>query len=200
MGAVVTERELRFEVIADNSKTQTVHDTVVAYRAAQRSGTRSTKTRAEVAASGKKPWRQKGTGRARVGRVSSPIWRGGGVVFGPRPRDFTKKVNKRVRRAALRKALGERIKDGEAHFVDQFAIAEPKTKAMVGFLSGMGLAGTTLIVAEELEGNLKLSARNLPNVRVATGKQVTVYDLLESDNVVISEKALGQIEQRLGAE
>lgn len=199
-GAVVSERELGFEVIADNSKTQTVHDTVVAYRAAQRAGTHSTKTRAEVAASGKKPWRQKGTGRARVGRVSSPIWRGGGIVFGPKPRDYSKKVNKRVRRVALRKALGERIKDGEAHFVDQLVIAEPKTKAMIEFLKTLGLEGTTLLVTGELEPNLKLSARNLPYVRIATGSKVTVYDLLESDNVVISADALSKIEERLGAE
>lgn len=196
----MSERELRFEIIADNSKTQTVHDTVVAYRAAQRAGTHCTKTRAEVAASNKKPWRQKGTGRARVGRVSSPIWRGGGVVFGPKPRDYSKKVNKRVRRTALRKALGERIKDGEVYFVDQFSISEPKTKAMVAFLSDLGLEGTTLLISDSVELNLKLSARNIPDVRVATGSKVTVYDLLETDNVVISETALSQIEERLGAE
>jgi large subunit ribosomal protein L4 len=105
-----------------------------------------------------------------------------------------------VRRTALRKALGERIKDGEVYFVDQFSISEPKTKAMVAFLSDLGLEGTTLLISDSVELNLKLSARNIPDVRVATGSKVTVYDLLETDNVVISETALSQIEERLGAE
>src|SRR5574337_417191 len=107
------ELETRFPLVEDGKGTQAVHDTVVAYQAAQRSGTASTKTMGEVAGSGKKPWRQKGTGRARAGSFASPLWRGGGVVFGPKPRDFRKKVNRKVQRIALRKALSERLKAGD---------------------------------------------------------------------------------------
>src|SRR6266404_897453 len=129
------ELEVKFPLIEDGKGTQAVHDTVVAYRAAQRMGTACTKTMGEVAGSGKKPWRQKGTGRARAGSFASPLWRGGGVVFGPKPRDFRKKVSRSTRHLALRKALSERLRAGDVVLVDDLKLASPKTKEVVGFLS-----------------------------------------------------------------
>src|SRR6266850_5199422 len=122
-------KEAGIELIEDGKGSQAVHDTVVAMRAARRSGSANTKTKAEVDLSGSKPWRQKGTGRARAGYASSPIWRGGGVVFGPKPRDYTKKVSKSTRRLAFQKALSERINAGDVLTVEKFALPEVKTKA-----------------------------------------------------------------------
>src|SRR6266542_28228 len=140
------ELEVKFPMVEDGKGTQAVHDVVVAYQAAQRMGTACTKTMGEVAGTGKKPWRQKGTGRARAGSFASPLWRGGGVVFGPKPRDFGNKVNAKTRQLALRKALSERLKAGDVVVVDDLKIASPKTKEFVGLMSALELKGTTLIV------------------------------------------------------
>src|SRR3954467_2516685 len=131
---VEAAKAAKIEVIENGKYTQVVHDTVVAMRANRRSGTASVKTKATVHGSGSKPWRQKGTGRARAGYKSSPVWVGGGVVFGPHPRDYSKKVAKGVKRLALRKALSERIKSGDVFIVDSFAVTEPKTKQFVAAL------------------------------------------------------------------
>src|SRR5215472_5683489 len=139
------ELEVRFPVIENGKGTQAVHDTVTAYMAAQRSGTACTKTMGEVAGSGKKPWRQKGTGRARAGSFASPLWRGGGVVFGPKPRDFGKKVSKKTKQLALRKALSERIKAGDVVVVDDLKLESPKTKNFAGMISALELKGSALI-------------------------------------------------------
>src|SRR5829696_1638804 len=142
------ELEVRFPLIEDGSGTQAVHDAVTAYMAAQRSGTACTKTMGDVVGSGKKPWRQKGTGRARAGSFASPLWRGGGVVFGPKPRDFSKKVNVQTRQLALRKALGERIKAGDVVIVDDLKLTTAKTKSFVNLLGSLSIDGTALIVAD----------------------------------------------------
>src|SRR5271168_3258134 len=128
------ELEVKFPVIENGKGTQAVHDTVVAYNAAQRSGTACTKNVGEVAGTNKKPWRQKGTGRARAGSFASPLWRGGGVVFGPKPRDFGKKVSRTTRQLALRKALSERLKAGDVLIVDDFKLPSPKTRDFLGVL------------------------------------------------------------------
>ncbi len=141
------ELEVKFALIENGKGTQAVHDTVVAYRAAQRSGTACTKTVGEVAGSNKKPWKQKGTGRARAGSVRSPLWAGGGVVFGPKPRDFSKKISKKTRSLALRKALSERLKAGDVVVVDDLKLSSPKTKDFVGVISALELKGTTLVVS-----------------------------------------------------
>src|SRR5512137_1484752 len=125
------ELEVKFPLVEDGKGTQAVHDAVVAYQAAQRMGTASTKTMGEVHGTGKKPWRQKGTGRARAGSFQSPLWRGGGVVFGPKPRDFSKKVNAQTKQLALRKALSERLKAGDVIVVDELALPNPKTRTLV---------------------------------------------------------------------
>src|SRR3954470_8597321 len=129
------ECDVRFALVEDGRGTQAVHDVVVAYMAAQRSGTACTKTMGEVAGSGKKPWRQKGTGRARAGSFASPLWRGGGVVFGPKPRDFSKKVTKKTKQLALRKALTERINAGEITVIEDIKLDSPKTKGFLGLLN-----------------------------------------------------------------
>src|SRR6267378_2714383 len=142
------ELEVKFALIENGKGTQAVHDTVVAFNAAQRSGTACTKNVGEVAGTNKKPWKQKGTGRARAGSFRSPLWRGGGVVFGPRPRDFSKKVSRSTKQLALRKALSERLSAGDVVVVDDFKLSSPKTKDFVGVLSTLKLDGTTLIVAQ----------------------------------------------------
>src|SRR5215467_13790516 len=143
------EVEIKFPLLEGGKGTQAVHDTVVAYQAAQRMGTACTKTMGEVAGSGKKPWRQKGTGRARAGSFASPLWRGGGVVFGPKPRDFSKKVSRKTRQLALRKAISERLRAGDVVLVDNLKLESPKTKEFVGLLSALGLKGTSLLVAHQ---------------------------------------------------
>src|SRR5258706_15461666 len=134
------ELEVKFPLIEDGRGTQAVHDVVVAYRAAQRMGTACTKTMGEVAGSGKKPWRQKGTGRARAGSFASPLWRGGGVVFGPKPRDFSKKVSRNTRQLALRKALSERLRAGDVVLLDDLKLDSAKTKEIIDVISKLGIS------------------------------------------------------------
>src|SRR5512135_1552738 len=150
------EREVGFRLIEDGKGTQAVHDAVVAYQAAQRMGTACTKNVGEVAGTNKKPWRQKGTGRARAGSFQSPLWRGGGVVFGPKPRDFGKKVSRKTRQLALRKALSERLKAGDVLVVDDFKLGSARTREFVGALSALELNGSALIVAHGADKNLTL--------------------------------------------
>ena len=138
----------------------TVKEVVVAHRANARQGTRSTKTRGEVSGGGKKPWNQKGTGRARAGSIRSPLWSGGGVVFGPKPRDFSKKVSRGTKQLALRKALSERLTAGDVVVVDDIKLGSGKTKEFVGVLSNLKLEGTTLIVSHGADKNLALASRN----------------------------------------
>src|SRR5438270_6790841 len=147
------EVEVKFELVEGGRGTQAVHDAVVAYQAAQRMGTASTKTMGEVAGSGKKPWRQKGTGRARAGSFASPLWRGGGVVFGPKPRDFSKKVSHKTRQLALRKALSERLRAGDVVLVDDLKLESARTKEFIGVLSALELKGSALIVSQSSDKN-----------------------------------------------
>jgi large subunit ribosomal protein L4 len=194
------ELEVNFQLIEDGRGTQAVHDTVVAYQAAQRSGTACTKTMGEVAGSGKKPWRQKGTGRARAGSFASPLWRGGGVVFGPKPRDFAKKVNSKTRQLALRKALSERLKAGDVVVVDDIKLSSPKTKDFVGVLNALELNGTTLFVAHGEEKNLALASRNIPFVTLTTSESLNTYDVLRPDKLVFTKTAFEKIGARLNKE
>jgi len=194
------ELEVRFAVIENGKGTQAVHDTVTAYMAAQRSGTACTKTMGDVNGSGKKPWRQKGTGRARAGSFASPLWRGGGVTFGPQPRDFSKKVNDGTRQLALRKALSERIKAGDVIVVDDFKLASAKTKNFVSVLDVFQAVGTTLIVSATLEKNLSLAARNIPTVELATADSLNTYQVLRSDKLLFSRSAFEKVEERLTKE
>src|SRR5512143_720660 len=169
------ELEVTFPLIEDGKGTQAVHEVVVAYQAAQRMGTASTKTMGEVAGTGKKPWRQKGTGRARAGSFASPLWRGGGVVFGPKPRDFSRKISRKTRQLALRKALSERLKAGDVVVVDELKLDSPKTKEFTGVLSALELKGSALFVAHEADRNLVLASRNVPNVALTTSDALNTY-------------------------
>jgi large subunit ribosomal protein L4 len=191
------EMEVKFELVTDGSGTQAVHDTVVAFRAAQRSGTACTKTAGEVAGTNKKPWRQKGTGRARAGSFRSPLWRGGGVVFGPKPRDFSKKVGRSTKQLALRKALSERLNAGDVLVVDDLKLDSAKTKNFVGVLSALKLDGTTLVVAHAVDKNLMLASRNIPSVEVTTSDSLNTYQILRSDKLVFTRGAFEKVEERL---
>ncbi len=194
------ELDVKFQLIEDGRGTQAVHDVVVAYQAAQRMGTASTKNVGEVAGTNKKPWRQKGTGRARAGSFQSPLWRGGGVVFGPRPRDFAKKVSRKTRQLAFRKALSERLRAGDVVLVDDLTLASPKTKEFKGLLAALDLKGSALIVAQAANKNLTLASRNVPNVALTTSDSLNTYDVLRPDKLVFTRGAFEQVESRLSKE
>jgi large subunit ribosomal protein L4 len=191
------ELEVQLPVIEDGKGTQAVHDVVVAYQAAQRSGTASTKTMGEVAGTGKKPWRQKGTGRARAGSFASPLWRGGGVVFGPKPRDHSKKVTKATKQLALRKALSERLKAGDVIVVDDFKFESPKTKDFLRLLSALQVQGSALLVAPGANENLSLASRNISYLELTTSDVLNTYQVLRFDKLIFSRGAFEKIEQRL---
>ena len=194
------ELEVKFELIETGKGTQAVHDTVVAYNAAQRSGTACTKTVGEVAGSNKKPWKQKGTGRARAGSVRSPLWAGGGVVFGPKPRDFSKKVSKKTRALALRKALSERLKAGDVVVVDDLKLASPKSKGVTALISALELTGTTLFISSEIDRNLTLASRNVYNVSLTTSDSLNTYDVLRPDKLLFTKSAIEKVSDRLTQE
>jgi large subunit ribosomal protein L4 len=194
------EVEVQFPLIENRRGIQAVHDVVVAYRAAQRMGTACTKNVGDVSGTNKKPWRQKGTGRARAGSFQSPLWRGGGVVFGPKPRDFGKKVNQKTRQFALRKALSERLKAGDVVVVDDLKISSPKTREFVGAMSALELKGTTLIVSPDVDKNLALASRNVPNIAFTTSDSLNTYDVLRPDKLLFTRGAFEKVEARLNKE
>lgn len=196
-GTAAGEHEVGFSVVENGKGTQAVHDTVVAYMANQRMGTACTKTAGEVAGTNKKPWRQKGTGRARAGSFQSPLWRGGGVVFGPRPRDFSKKVNAKTKLLALRRALSERLAAGDVVLVDDLKFTAPKTKEFVQALQRLELAGQTVLVCSADDTNLRLASRNVPGVDFATGETLNTYQVLRSDKLLFTKPAFEKVEQRL---
>jgi len=200
LGKAQGELEVKFDLILNGKGTQAVHDTVVAYQAAQRSGTACTKNAGEVAGTNKKPWRQKGTGRARAGSFQSPLWRGGGVVFGPKPRDFSKKVNGKTRQLALRKALSERLKAGDVIVVNELTLPNPKTRTFVSVLNALEIKGTTLVVSAAPDKNLTLASRNLEKVALTTSESLNTYDVLRPDKLVFTRSAFEQVEARLGKE
>jgi len=196
-GVDAGELEIGFALIENGKGTQAVHDVVVAHRANQRMGTACTKTMGDVAGSGKKPWRQKGTGRARAGSFASPLWRGGGVTFGPKPRDFGKKVSKTTRALALRKALSERLRAGDVLLVDDFKLGSAKTNELVRVLGTLQIQGNVLVVASPADANLRLAARNLRNVELASSEGLNTYQVLRHDKLIFTRPAFEQVEQRL---
>lgn len=197
-GNAAGDYEVVIAVEETGKGTQAVHDAVVAYLANQRLGTACTKTMGEVAGTGKKPWRQKGTGRARAGSFQSPLWRGGGVVFGPKPRDFGKKVNAATRRLALRRALTERMKAGDVLLIDKLTLTAPKTREFVALLAGLQLVGKSVLVcAPAGDGSLRRASRNVPDVELTTGEQVTTYQVLRYDKLLFTRDALDQVQERL---
>lgn len=196
-GKDLGQLEVKFRLVEDGKGTQAVHDAVVAYLANHRMGTAHTKTMGEVAGTGKKPWRQKGTGRARAGSFQSPLWRGGGVVFGPKPRDFGKKVSRSTKQLALRKALSARIQSGDVLVVDDLPLSSPKTKEFVGVLHALKISGTALVVTQAPHRNLGLASRNVPHVEVATSDELNTYQVLRFDKLLFTRPAFEKVEERL---
>jgi large subunit ribosomal protein L4 len=178
---------------------QAVHDTVVAMQANRRSGTANTKTRSELKKPDKKPWRQKGTGRARAGTPNSPLWCGGAVIFGPKPRDYSKKVNQRVRKLAFRAALSARILSGDVLHVEEFAVADGKTKNFVKLLGDLTDARKVLVVAGSFDEKTYLAARNHGATLLATAKDVNVEQLVKYHKIIITSDALPVLAQRTAA-
>jgi large subunit ribosomal protein L4 len=191
-------KKAKIEVITDGKGTQAVHDVVVAMRAARRSGTASVKTKATVNLSGKKPWKQKGTGRARAGYASSPVWSGGGVVHGPHPRSYAKNTPKAVKKLAFRKALSARILAGDVLVVDSFDLQEPKTAKFVSLVEGLhGGARCTLIVSVKFSETTLLAGRNVRNDLLMTAAEVNTENLLAFDKIIITKEALEALGNRL---
>lgn len=191
-------KKAKIELITDGKGTQAVHDVVVAMRANRRSGTASVKTKATVNLSGKKPWKQKGTGRARAGYASSPVWSGGGVVHGPHPRSYAKKTPKAVKKLAFRKALSARILAGDVLVVDSFEIKEGKTKAFVSLVKGLsGDVRRTLVVGVSFSDSTFLAARNVAGDLLMTAAEVNTENLLAFDKIIITKDALEALGNRL---
>lgn len=196
-GANVNEIELNEAVFGIEPNKQTMFDMVLLQRASIRQGTHDTKGRSEVRGGGKKPWRQKGTGRARQGSIRAPQWRGGGTVFGPTPRKYGFKLNKKVARLALKSALSCKVRDEEFKVLDAIAFDAPKTKDMVKVLANLNVEGKTLLVMDEINENVALSARNIPNVMILDAAGINVYDILNSSNMICTEAAIKKIEEGL---
>jgi large subunit ribosomal protein L4 len=177
---------------------QALYDVVKAQQAAMRQGSQKAKTRSEVRGGGRKPWRQKGTGRARQGTIRAPQWRGGGVVFAPTPRDYSKKVNKQVRQLALRSAYSAKLTANVLQVVDKIQLEDFKTKAFVQILKDLNMSGRTLFILDELNDKVFESASNIPGANVFTWNHASVVDILNADHVVVTEGAVQRLEEVLG--
>lgn len=193
-GSKIGDIELSDKVFAQEVNKVALHEVVVNYLANQRQGTQSTKTRAEVRGGGRKPYRQKGTGRARQGSIRSPQWVGGGVVFAPKPRDYSFKLNKKVKRLALQSALSTKVAEGKIIVLDELTLAEVKTKEMVKVLENIK-CGNALIVMDGSNENVILSARNIPEVKTASVSTINVYDLLKYNTLVVTKEAVEKIQE-----
>jgi len=189
--------DLAPEVFHVEVQPELLHLVVRAQLAAKRAGTHSVKTRAYVRGGGRKPWRQKGTGRARAGSTRSPLWRGGAVVHGPQPRDYTFKVNRKVRQLALRMALSAKVEEDQLVLVDGFHLPEIKTKHMIKIVSDFGWK-KALIVLTDSDNNLELSARNIPGIKVVRQDMLNVYDVLLHEHVVMLQGTALKVQERLG--
>lgn len=172
-----------------------IHEVVVAYNANQRQGTKSTLTRSEVRGHAKKPYRQKHTGRARHGSTKSPEYKGGGVVFAPKPRDFSKKLNKQVKKIAFASAMSEKLRQNEIVFIDEFKLAEPKTKEVVKFLNAFGLNKSVVIVTDEKNADALRAASNLQNVQIQIAELLSTYDVVANNKVVMTKDAVKSLEE-----
>jgi large subunit ribosomal protein L4 len=173
-------------------------DQVLSQLASRRAGTSATKTRAFVRGGGKKPWKQKGTGRARSGSNRSPIWRGGAVIFGPQPRSYEYRLPSSSRRQALASALAQKARDEQLKVIDQIALEQPKTRELAALLEGLGIGDSTLVVIAGRDRNVELAGRNLPRILVMPVEGINVYDILRHKNLLVTQEALAAIEARLG--
>lgn len=184
-GEGLDEKSIDAGYLDDQVRYRLIKEALLMHEANRRAGTHKTKTRAEVAGSGKKPWRQKGTGRARAGSRKSPLWRGGGTVFGPRPRDYSYSMNKKQRRLALRSALLAKFNDGEVLVLEGLDLTEPSTRTVAKALAACGVKGSGLMVTLERDPQLVLSARNIPGVQVAMLSDLNAFDVLRAETVVL---------------
>ena len=193
----VGDRLVSPEVFGAKVNTHLLYEAVKQYRAGGRAGTHKTKTRAMVSGTGKKPWRQKGTGRARVGEARNPLWRHGGTTFGPMPRDYSYSMPKKAKAAALRSALSQRVAEGALKVVEGFPLSAAKTKELVGMLGRLGVTGKAVVVDYRPAAHLLLAGRNIPHVTVVDESHLTVYDVLDCRHLLVSQEALGKLEERL---
>ena len=191
--------DLRDEVFGGRIKTDLIHESVVRANAAERRGTHATKTRAMVSGSGKKPWRQKGTGRARAGEIRNPLWRKGGTVFGPQPRSYEYQLPKKVEKGALRAALAQKLRDGEVIVVDALRVGEIKTRAAAEMLRRLGVEGKALLVDVKPEDKLALSVRNIEGVRLMPSNRVSARDVIAARRVVLTRPAIEKLQEALGS-
>ena len=194
-GEKVSDITLNENVFGIKPNDAVLYDAITLARASQRQGTADTKTRSEVSGGGRKPWRQKGTGRARQGSTRAPHWYHGGVVFGPHPRTYGKKMNRKERVLALKSALSYKVKENEIIILDELNIKTPKTKDMIKLLNDIKAPKKTLIVVDELTDNLILATRNIPKVELLEASEINVLDIIGADGLVITKKALEMIEE-----
>lgn len=193
-GEVVDSVELKDEIFAIEPNEPVVHQVVVAYLANQRQGTQSAKTRAEVSGGGKKPWRQKGTGRARVGSSRNPVWYHGGVAFAPKPRDYDKQVNKKMKRLAMKSVFSDKVINKELIVLDELKFEAPKTKAMVSVLNNLNVK-KSLVVIDSNDINVIKSISNIPNVKCTLVGTLNVYEMLKYDNLLLTKASLEKIQE-----
>ncbi|MBI4844667.1 MAG: 50S ribosomal protein L4 [Nitrospirae bacterium] len=186
----VNKVDLPDDIFGVEVRKDLLHDVVRNYLANRRQGTASTRTRGEVSGGGKKPYRQKGTGRARAGSNRSPVWRGGGTVFGPKPRDYSYRLPKKVKWGALSSALSSKTASGQIFVIDNLTVSGPKTKELYSVLKGLGLDMSVLIITPEKDSALELSARNIPNVDIARVNELNVYSILNHEKVLILKKSV----------
>ena len=189
--------ELKDEVFGRRVKSDLIWEAVVQENAAQRRGTHATKNRALVSGSGKKPWRQKGTGRARVGEIRNPLWRKGGTVFGPQPRSYEYELPKKVRRGALAAALAQKISDGAVTVIDRLETADRKTKGTAEMLKRLGATGKTLVIDVKPDDAFALTARNIASVKLVPSSRVTARDVIDTSRVIATREALEKLQEAL---
>ena len=195
-GEKIDSIKLNKEIFGIEPNNKVLYDAIILSRASLRQGTHSTKTRAEVSGGGRKPWRQKGTGHARQGSIRAVQWRGGGIAFGPVPRDYSKKMNRKERRLALKSALATKVSD--MIIVDDIKLATPKTKEMLSLLKNLNLdSNKVLVIVKELDENIILASRNLENVILIDSNEINVLDLIAAEKVLITKEAIDQIEEVL---
>lgn len=194
-GAQVGEVELSETVFGIEPNTHVLHEAVVMQQASLRQGTHKVKTRAEVRGGGRKPWKQKGTGRARQGSIRSPQWKGGGIVFGPTPRSYGYKLPKKVRRLAIKSALSSKVLDNNIIVLDQLSLAQPKTKEFAAILKNLNVDRKALVVTSAFEDNVALSARNIPGVKFLTAEGLNVLDVMVYDKLIITKDAVSKVEE-----
>ena len=196
-GSKVSEIELNDSVFGIEPNQHVLYEAIISQRASLRQGTHKTKVRSEVAGGGRKPWRQKGTGRARQGSIRSPQWRGGGTVFGPTPRSYSYKMPRKIRRLAIRSALSSKVLEQKMLVLESLVFEAPKTKEFKGVLSALSVDSKALIVTANLDENVALSARNIPGVTVLTAEGLNVLDVISHDRLIFTQEAVQKVEEVL---